>query len=154
MGVPYQMLTLQQQAWVDFNVVQGVIVESDGAMTKMTVRDFTDKIGVNRTTVYGWTKQIPNFWDLVAERRKVIFSGARTAKVWNALFLTATTKLNPQAQAIWLANADDTFRMPNQNVTHDVGGGLMDVLEIARQRKLQNAQNAEVIDATTSTTQK
>jgi hypothetical protein len=84
----------------------------------------------------------------VAERRKVIFSGARTAKVWNALFLAATTKLNPQAQAIWLANADTSFRMPNQTVTHEAGGGLMDVLEIARKRELasRNPVEAEVVE--------
>lgn len=124
-------------------------------MTKLTVQQFADKVNVNRTTCYEWTKQIPNFWDLVADRRKQIFSGARTAKVWNALFLTATVKLNPQAQAIWLANSDDTFRMPNQTVTHEAGGGLMDVLEIARQRRLSGAQPGEVIDAnSTSQNQK
>ena len=146
--VPYEMLPMQQQAWVDFNVVQGTIVESDGEMHKMTVREFADKVGVNRTTCYAWTKQIPNFWELVNSRRREIFSGARTAKVWNALFLTATVKLNPQAQAIWLANADDSFRMPNQTVTHEAGGGLMDVLEIARQRRLSGAKPGEVIDVT------
>lgn len=150
---PYEMLPIEQQAWVDFNVVQGTIVESDGEMHKMSVREFADKVGVNRTTCYNWTKQIPNFWEMVNDRRKIVFSGARTAKVWNALFLTATVKLNPQAQAIWLANADDSFRMPNQNITHDVGGGLMDVLEIARQRRLQNAKPAEVFDATSKQSQ-
>jgi hypothetical protein len=148
--VPYQMLTLQQQAWVDYNVLQGVMLESDGEMSKMSVREFADKVGVNRTTCYAWTKAIPNFWDLVNMRRKEMFKGARTAKVWNAVFLAATVKLNPQAQAIWLANADDKFRMPNQTVTHEAGGGLMDVLEIARKRKLQvDAQNtveAEVVE--------
>lgn len=147
------MLDIRQQAWVDFNVVQGVVIQSDGEMSKMSVREFADQVGVNRTTCYDWTKAIPNFWDLVAMRRKEIFAGARTAKVWNALFLSATVKLNPTAQAMWLANADDKFRMPNQNVTHDVGGGLLDVLEIARQRRIQNTQEAQVIDATPSPTQ-
>lgn len=145
MGTPWEMLPLTQQAWVDYNVVQGVIIQSDGEMSKLSVREFADQIGVNRSTCYEWTKAIPNFWDLVAMRRKEIFRGARTAKVWNALFLTATVKLNPQAQAIWLANADDKFRMPNQTVTHEAGGGLMDVLEIARKRKIQN--EATVIEA-------
>lgn len=148
--VPYEMLPLTQQAWVDFNVVQGLVIESDGSMTKLTVAQFADKCGVNRTTCYAWTKQIPNFWDLVNDRRREMFNGARKAKVWNALFINATTKMNVQAQAIFLANSDDTFRMPNQTVTHEAGGGLMDVLEIARQRRLNNAQPGEVIDATSS----
>lgn len=146
--VPYEMLEQRQQAWVDYNVVQGVIVSSDGEMTKMTIQKFADQIGVNRTTCYNWTKQIPNFWELVNQRRKVIFSGARTAKVWNALFLSATVKLNPTAQAMWLANADDNFHMPNQTVQHEAGGGLMDVLEIARQRRVQGTIEATIVEQT------
>jgi hypothetical protein len=147
--VPFEMLKPAQQAWVDYNVVQGTIIEPDGSMRKLSVREFADQVGVNRTTCYEWTKTIPFFWDMVADRRKVIFAGARTAKVWNAVFLSATVKLNPTAQAMWLSNADPAFKMPNQTVTHEAGGGLMDVLEISRQRKLQNAKTieAEVIDA-------
>lgn len=119
--IPFEELSPQQQYWVDYNVVQGVITQSDGEMTKVTVQTVADRLNVNRSTLYDWSKNIPNFWELVAERRKVIFSGARLAKVWNAVFLAATVKLNVQAQQIYLANADENFKMPSQTMQHEAG---------------------------------
>lgn len=120
--IPFSELSPAQQSWVDYNVVQGVIVESDGEMRKVTVQQFADSLGYDRTTLYSWSnKVIPNFWDLVSERRKGIFAGARTAKVWNSVFVAATIKLNVQAQSLWLSNADENFKMPNQQVKHEMG---------------------------------
>jgi hypothetical protein len=131
--IPFSELSVPQQMWVDYNVVQGVITESDGEMRKMTVVDFARHMNVDRTTCYLWTRSIPNFWDLVAERRKLVFGGARTAKVWNSVFLAATVKLNVKAQELWLANADPTFRIASQKVEHEVGGGMADLLNRVRE---------------------
>lgn len=151
--IPFSQLPLPQQSWVDYNVVQGVVTEADGTMTKMTVGDFARQVGVDRTTLYNWSKAIPNFWDLVAERRKLLFAGARTAKVWNSVFLAATVKLNTTAQQMWLANADPSFKMPNAKLEVDIGGGLADVVNRARAieeaNKKQNVViEGEVVDGT------
>jgi hypothetical protein len=130
--VTFEMLDIRQQNWVDYNAVQGVITESDGAMVKMTVSDFARQIGVDRTTVYLWSKEIPNFWEIVNKRRKAMMTGARTQKVWNSLFLNATVKMNVKAQELWLANADPEFRVASQKIEHEVGGGLADLLNKAR----------------------
>lgn len=139
----YDALNLQQQMWVDYNVLQGVIVGSDGEMSKLTVTDFAAQLDIERMTLYRWTKSIPNFWDLVNDRRKDIFKGARTAKVYNALFIAATVKLNPQAIAIWLANSGTNFRMPSQPIEHEIGGGLADLMQKMRQRQLTEGQNGQ-----------
>lgn len=144
----YAALDLQRQQWVDFNVLQGVIVQSDGEMQKVSISDFAQQLGVDRVTLYRWTKSIPRFWDLVNERRKEMFDGARTAKVWNALFISATVKLNPQSIAMWLANSGTDFRMPSQPVEHEVGGGLADLMQKMRQRQLGEGNSGNSSDIT------
>lgn len=147
--VPFTMLTPQQQYWVDYNVVQGLITESDGEMKKVSVNQFAEKLGVDRTTLYSWTRRIPNFWDLVDERRKVLFRhGARTAKVWNSLFIAATVKLNVQAQSLWLLNADKSFKIPSTKVEHSATGGLADLIDSARgiKDKHDNVIEGEVVN--------
>lgn len=146
--IPFTELSPQQQYWVDYNVVQGAITNSDGSMTKITVKDFAEKLGVDRTTLYHWSKNIPNFWDLVSERRKVIFKGARTAKVWNAVFVAATVKLNTQAQQLWLANADPDFKIPSQKIEHEVGDSWSALMAAHRERKpTHNVIEGETVDA-------
>lgn len=151
--VLFSQLSPAQQSWVDYNVVQGLITEADGEMHKMTVGEFARQVGYSRQTCYEWSKAIPNFWDLVAERRKLLFAGARTAKVWNSVFLAATVKLNTTAQQMWLANADPSFKMPNAKLEVDIGGGLADVVNRARAieeaNKKQNVViEGEVVDGT------
>ena len=144
----YDALNLQQQMWVDYNVLQGVIVGSDGEMSKLSITDFAKQLEVERMTLYRWSKSIPDFWDIVNSRRKDIFKGARTAKVYNALFIAATVKLNPQAIAMWLANSGTDFRMPTQPIEHEVGGGLADLMQKVRQRQLAEVQNVNSTDNT------
>lgn len=123
-------------------------------MHKMTVGDFADRLGVTRVTLYNWRDKIPGFWDKVHDRSAMIFSETRTQKVWNALYLNATTKMDVRAQQTWLANAAPNFRMPQHPVKHEIGGGLADLLNIARerQRKLDNVVEGEVINASTNPT--
>lgn len=153
-------LTITQQLWVDFNALGGLITDltderttKDGGLTtlrKMTITEFADRLGVNRDTLREWRRTIPNFWERVNLRRKELSPGARLARVHETWYLKAV-KGDFQFLQLWLANFDDTFHTPNQNVTHDIGSGLMDALQIARQRQLkeQNATEGEVIDAAT-----
>lgn len=119
--VPWTELSPQQQYYVDYCVLQGVITADDGTYSKMSLEQFSRQIGVDRKTLFNWKKAIPNFWDLVTERRKTVNSGARLNKVWNALFLASTVKLDVRAIQTYLANADDNFHMPMQEVKHEAG---------------------------------
>lgn len=154
-----KLLNMQQEMWVDFNAVGGLLLEADGTFKKSATRtdkhgnkvkygvsDLADDLGIRRETLYYWTQSIPSFWERVAARRKVLFAQTRTAQVWNSLFLKARSG-NPQAIAMYLANADaENFRMPQQNVAHGVDGGFADLINMARERALQGGTR-KVIDA-------
>lgn len=162
--IPYSELSPQQQMYIDYCTIQGVITNDDGTghrdpndpkVVKLSLEKFAEQIGVDRKTLYNWKTSIPNFWDLVNERRQMINSGARLQKVWNALFLAATAKLDVRAIQTYLANTDPNFRMPTQPVKHEAGGSLADVLELARQRRIDptTVVEGEVVKDATNDTQ-
>ena len=142
----YSTLPYAQQEWVNFNAVQGLITDIDGTPRKMTVAEFAATVAqVNPKTCYRWSHGIPDFWQLVNYRRRILGSGARTQKVWNSVFLSATVKLNPIAQKMWLANHDPNYREPSQPVVHSAEGGLLELMAAHRNRI--QVENKQVIDA-------
>lgn len=152
--IPYSELSPAQQYWVDFCALQGLITGDDGEFSKMTIRECAEQLGITRQTLYDWKRSIPNFDALVADRCSELWSGARTVKVVNALFLNATSKMSVQAQALWLANQKRIpFRMPTQPIKHDVAGGLADLLNIARERQLEseNVIEGEIVEPNNQT---
>lgn len=139
------MISPQQESYITFCSIQGMVVEEDGTIRKMTAQQFADRIGVHRDTLYDWQKRIPNFWDLVAKERKRLGGQNRVAKVYNGLFLKAA-KGDAKAAAIYLANHDPNFRMPAQKVEHEAGNSWAALL----QQKRKNASDViegEVVDA-------
>lgn len=115
-------LSEAQLEWITFTATQGMSVLPDGSVKKMTVDEFAFNWNVGRRTLFNWRKTIPNFWDLVGEKVMEIFSGNRTVKVVNAMFLAATVKLDTKAMAMWMANQKLVeFRMPTQEVKHEAG---------------------------------
>jgi hypothetical protein len=152
-----KLLKFQQEQYVDFVALGGIYTNEDGSFdmsetvkTKtMTVTEFSLRIGVPRRTLYGWQNRIPNFWGRVNDRRKTLFSQQRISKVWNGIYLKAASG-NPQAAALFFANFDDNFHMPTEKVEHGVTDSLADVLNIARNRKLQHqdAIDGEIVDDT------
>jgi hypothetical protein len=131
--IPYSQLPLTQQVWIDYCALQGVITNDDGSLEKMTIQECADKINVSRETLYAWKKSIPNFEDLCNERCAYMFNGARTRKVVNAIYLSATSKLNVQAMSLWMANQKSVeFRMPQQEVKHEAGNSWAALMSIKR----------------------
>lgn len=115
-----KLLTYQQDMWIDYNALGGLVIDDTGNISKMTVDDFAARLGVSKQTLYNWRKSIKGFWDRVASQRKTLGSQARTVKVYNGLFLKAAAG-NPQAAALFLANHDPNFRMPTEKVQHELG---------------------------------
>lgn len=152
-----KLLKYQQEIWIDFNAVGGLILEADGTFKmserrfnskgmpmKYTVTDLAEDLGLDRGTLYRWTKAIPDFWGRVAERRKTIAGGARVAKVWNGVFLKAAQGHAPQA-AMFLANFDDDFRMPTQPVEHGLANSWAKLLE-GKRKSVGNITEGEVVN--------
>ena len=104
-----QLISLQQDWWIDYCALGGLITfdgfdfkeDEDGerildyqgkpqteVMTKMTVTEFAERIGVSRKTLSNWRKTIPNFYARVYERRALLF-GARESQLFNRLYLIA-----------------------------------------------------------------
>lgn len=138
------LLKYQQELWIDFNALGGLVINDEGGIDKMTVNEFADKLRISKTTLYEWRKSIPFFWDKVGERRKVLGSQARTTKVYNGLFLKGAAG-NPQAAALFLANHDPNFRMPSQQVEHSAGDGFSDL--VAAMKNAKDKQKAKPIEA-------
>ncbi|MBS4040400.1 MAG: hypothetical protein KGZ81_07355 [Flavobacteriales bacterium] len=139
------MLSAQQLAWVDYCVVQGLITEEDGTYKKMTVGQFAERLGVSRETLTKWRRDIPKFWDFVAERRKVIFSQTRVQKVYNAMYVKAVSgKGDVRAMQTFLANVDPNFRMPTQPVEVEAGNSWAALLN--KRRNAANVQEGQVVD--------
>lgn len=151
-----QLLNWQQQTWVEFNAVGGLLIEADGSFKKSprnpeknySVQDLANDLDVDRTTLYNWTRSIPDFWGRVQKERKELGSRARVQKVWNGVFLKAAAG-NPQAAAMFLANFDDDFRMPMQKVEHEVGSSWSKLMGIA-ETNTNKIIEGHVVDAQNS----
>lgn len=140
----------RQLAYIDFTAVGGLITEEDGTLRQMTITQFAQEIGVDRTTLYTWRKHIPNFWDLVAKRRQTIGSQARTNKVWNGVYLRAAKGDAEQAK-IWLSQFAG-WQPPKQRAEIE-HRGIGDLLNMARQRLteiegeiIENEQNTNELN--------
>lgn len=133
-------LTEQQERYVSYKAVNGVMVSVGDGMSKMSMQEFADAVGVTRQTLYDWQKAIPDFWERVKERRLAIGSRDQTTKVWHRVYLDALSGKEPQ-QRLWLGQFDE-WKPPAQ--AHDVKiGGWADAINSARKRK----DDPDVIDA-------
>lgn len=117
---PEKLLKYQQETYIDYIAMSGVITRETGEIQRMTVNEFAAEVGVSVQTLYNWRKSIPAFWDRVNKRRKQLGSQVRLQRVWAALYMRAASG-NPQAAAMFLANHDPEFKMPMQKVEHEAG---------------------------------
>lgn len=142
-------LSFAQDQYISFVACGGLIPDLEGEATavNMTTTTFAQRVGVARQTLYDWRNSIPNFWELVAERRKELGGKDRLIRVWNGVFLKAATG-NAEAAKLYLANFDPNFKMPAQKVEHEVGDSLVEAIGLARKR--QNVIDAEIIDEPTT----
>lgn len=143
------VLTPQQQSWIDYKAISGIVYNRDTeGMRKMTVAEFARQVGVSRETLYEWRNQIPNFWERVAERRKELAKTEWLVKMHEKWKIKALGFDNWQVTEAWLINFDPDYKSPKLKVEHELGDGLADALNIARERrsKERRAIEAEVVD--------
>lgn len=127
-------VTLAQDYYVTFVASAGLSVEDDGTIKTITSEQFALKLGVTRVTLWRWKNSIPNFEQLVAKRRREIFTLNRENLVWKGLFLRAAKGDHKQAEMI-LSHFSD-YTPPTQK--HEVKiGGLADLVKMARSKNAQ-----------------
>lgn len=145
-----QLLKQQQEEWITFTAIGGLVTEADGLLKPMTIVDFSNQLGVPRRTLYNWRKSIPKFWERVDVRRREMFGKDRIAKVWNGVYLRAAKGDAPQAQMI-LSHFSD-YRPPAQSHEIEVKG-WGDAIVNARKKMLatQHIIEAEVVNGSSPT---
>lgn len=123
-------INLAKDQYISFVALGGLIADTEGEKmaVKKSAQWFADQWGVERRTLYNWREIIPNFWDKVAERRREVGSKERVSNVWNGIYLKASAG-NPEAAKLFLANFDDSFRMPMQEVKHEAGNSWAALME-------------------------
>jgi hypothetical protein len=149
------VLKINQQKWIDFNAVGGLITEADGALKPMTITAFAIALGVERKTLYNWKESIPNFWERVQQRRQELGSQTRLQKVYTGLYLKAAAGV-PEAVKLYL-QIFDGWKPPKQEVEIEHNLGLADLvakkkLELDRERKIIDATPADSGSSETNNT--
>lgn len=152
--VPDEILKHSQEQFITFLAAGNLVEQEDGKMVILSIIEFSDKMNIPRRTLYNWKRDIPDFQQRVARRRHEIFSQERVSKVWVGLYLRAKKGDAKQAEMI-LSHFSD-YVPPTQKVEHDVGGGLAELMQKARERaqqkKPQAPIQAEIINAPSSPT--
>lgn len=132
----HSVLTEAQQKYISYKSVAGLGVKSGEPTAKVSMQEFADSIGYSRRQLYRWEETIPNFWQLVKERRMAIMGRDMVANVWQRIYLDALAGKAEQQKII--VGAYDEWKPPAQS--HDVKmSGWADVINKARLRKDEDA---------------
>lgn len=152
------LLTPQQQAWIDYNALGGLVTDimeerrdKDGnvsTLRKMPIYEFAEAINVSRETLRAWRNSIPDFWGKVNARRAELSGNGRLQRMHEVWYLSALKpgKEGYRDRQLWLANFDPNFRMPTEKVEVEAGNSWTALLENKR-KQVDNIQEGEVIDA-------
>jgi hypothetical protein len=138
-----KQLTIQQQAWIDYNALNGLITDileekvdpktgTALTMRKMTIQEFAELIDVHRDTLRVWRTAIPNFWERVNQRRKELAPTARLQQIHERWYLNALKMKNWPVTEAWLRNFDPDYREPKQKIEHELGNSWMALFEHKR----------------------
>jgi len=132
-------LTIQQQLWIDYNALGGLITDLtdprldkktglETTLRKMSITEFARKLDVHRDTLRRWRTEIPNFWDRVNQRRRELAPQGRLQRVHETWYLKAVAGEYGH-MVLWLANFDPNFRMPSQEVKHELGDSWVELMK-------------------------
>lgn len=139
---PYEQLTIAQRSYIDWKAINGLVMVQpeeedlypDQTMRKMKLTELAQLCCVSISAFQDVKRDVPNFWDLVAERRKVLNGQSRLAAVHETWYLKAR-KGDWQHMNAWLLNFDPDYKEPRTKHEIEPGNALLDALNIARSRR-------------------
>lgn len=146
---PYSQLTEVQRAYVDYKAVGGIITDEEGHISNLSVQGLADMLGVTRFALYKGKEAVPNFWELVNQRRREIGLESRLSKIHQVWYIKAAAMNNWPVTEAWLRNFDPAYREPRTKIEHELGSGLADLIQTKRKNQVPERK---VIDASNSNT--
>jgi hypothetical protein len=147
------VLTSQQQAWVDYKALGGVIYDADAdTLRKMPVHELAEKLNISRETLYQWRNQIPGFWERVEQRRAELNGQEVLAQIHTKWKIKALKMDNWPLTEAWLRNFDKSYKLANSK-TEEAADSLAELMNLARSRRAQSGQviDGEVVRESSST---
>jgi hypothetical protein len=141
--IDLELLKQQQEMYISYCAMGGVMTSDDGKVTTMPAIKFADQIGVHRNTLRNWKESIPNFAERVRDRRMQLFSLSRESAVYNRLYVIGMTGTDaPAVKALEiLAGHFGKLEKPTQRADVKVSGSLAEMLSNA-----QKIIEGEVVD--------
>lgn len=146
------LLSLLQDKWITYCAIGGVITETGfetvysqqldrevpEIITKMSLTEFAEKLGVDRKTLYNWKTSIPDFAMKVRAKRDEVFPMARETALFNQAYLIAMTGRGQAAASMitMLLGHYSKLQLPKQRAELEAGDNLMELLNVARKKKV------------------
>lgn len=106
------MMSLKQRRYVDWVAGGGTEVDNDGKLVTVTSLELASQLGVSRQAIHKY-RRIANFWDVVADRRRELYSQDRMSMLYRAVWAkglkgdTAAAKLMMQQARVLEAERSD-----------------------------------------------
>jgi hypothetical protein len=143
--VPYSELDLAQRTYIDWKALGGVMTDGD-RVYKITLRELGEQMNIPVQTFMSAKDRVPNLWDHINERRKILSSGERLNRMHQRFYVEALKMKDWRITQAWLANFDKSFRSPTQKVEHEVKHSWADLV------RRRQAAKREAIDGTVIST--
>lgn len=141
------MLTDIQRAYIDWKALGGIITDDDGPH-KLTLVELGELLRpqqpIDKSQLSRSCQNVPNFWDLVAERRKFFNSTSRIAYLHERWYVAAATMKNWALTEAYLRNFDPTYKEPKAKQTEDLSNAFADLVSnMVDKKRIQQSQPIE-----------
>jgi hypothetical protein len=145
LAIPFEMLTAIQRAYIDWKALDGIITDDDG-VHELTLQGLGEMLRpdrpIDKSTLSKSCKNVPNFWDLVTERRKLFNNTSRLAYVHKKWYIKAATVTNWPVTEAWLINHDKNYVTPKVKVEHSADDSWLNLVA----NKSKDVIEGEVVD--------
>lgn len=141
----YVDLGLKQRRYVDWVAGGGTEVDDDGKLVSLTSIDLAAQMGVTRQAIHKY-RQIAYFWDIVADRRRELYSQDRMSMLYRAVWAkglkgdTSAAKLMMQQARVLEAERTDV------NVSGTVAVAVVNYSTGVEQKELPGQGKPQLVE--------